>query len=56
METNVDILFLAIGVALYYWGKKRGKLEGKRVAYEEERLYRLEEKVDEMCYNKAKGG
>jgi len=49
----MDIFFLVIGYLLYRWGKKNGVSEGKREAYREERLYRMEEKFDEFC-DKAK--
>lgn len=53
MEISMDILCLVLGYVLYRWGKKNGKSEGKREAYQEERLYRMEERFDEYC-DKAK--
>ena len=52
-SADMDIIFLAIAYGVYRWGKKRGIDEGRRNAYKEERLYRLEERFDEMC-DKAK--
>ena len=49
----MDIFFLVIAYLIYRWGKKRGVEEGRREAYREERLYRLEERFDEAC-DKAK--
>ena len=53
MEIDVDIFCLIIGYLLYRWGKKNGISEGKRIAYQEERLYRMEERFDEFL-DKAK--
>jgi len=52
MEINLDIIFLVLFYVMYRWGKKNGIAEGKREAYREERLYRMEEKFDEWCEKK----
>ena len=48
MEIEVDIVFLILGYVLYRWGKKHGVTEGRRAACKDERLYRLEEDLDEL--------
>lgn len=45
----MDIFFLIVGYLLYRWGKKNGIAEGRRDAWREERLMRMEERFDELC-------
>ena len=51
---DLDILLLIFGYAMYRWGKKNGVAEGKRESYREERLWRMEERFDELCDEQKK--
>jgi len=55
MEINVDLLiWVLIGAISWHYGKKKGYREGRRTAYEEERVYRIEEQLEELKAAKEK--